>query len=54
MTATELQELRWQFIEAGQMPYDDFIKLLAICDYEGKERAMAIENRNNGVWQFIS
>lgn len=53
MTITELLDLRGQYVEAGQIPLEDFKKLLVLCDYNKTEWEMAISAYLNGEAQYI-
>jgi hypothetical protein len=49
----ELMNLRGKFIEPNQIPFDDFKKLLQMCDYSESESEMAIDIWNNGEGQYV-
>ena len=53
MSATELANLRWQFIEPGMISMPDLKKLLVMCDYSKSESELAIGAFMNWEGQFI-
>ena len=53
LSIDELMDLRGKFVEANQISFNDFKRLLQLCDYSESEQEGAIEIRNNGEGQFI-